>query len=76
MYSYSIKNSQFCKRLSKGLIIFIEKNIENKNILPTFKTQSKLETCGISKHWKLKKCFKNTLKFQTIKSPCPHIDGL
>jgi hypothetical protein len=49
MYTYCVKWNQFCKGLSKdsyNKIYFIEKNIDDKNVLATFKKQSYFLKCG------------------------------
>jgi hypothetical protein len=50
MYTYYVRWSEFCKGLSKEFYnqgIFIEKNIDDKNILATFKKHSYFQKCGI-----------------------------
>jgi hypothetical protein len=65
MYTYCIKLSQF----SYNKRIFIEKNIDDKNILATFKKHSYFFKCEILKVFIFKECFRIVSNFQSFKSP-------
>jgi hypothetical protein len=54
---------------------FIEKNINDKNILATLKKHTLLRLWN-SKTLKIQKCFKIALEFQSLKILLPHINGL
>jgi hypothetical protein len=54
----------------------LKKNINDKNMLATFKKLSYFLKCGILKLKKFKECFKIPLESQSFKSSLPHINGL
>jgi hypothetical protein len=69
MYIYYVKWSQFCKDYQKDSYdqrIFIEKNIDDKNILTTFKKHSYFLKCGIIKTLKIQKMFQNCFKISKL----------
>jgi hypothetical protein len=61
-FAKDYQNDSYNKR------IFIEKNINDKNILATLKKHSYFLKCGILKLQKLKECFKIVLEFQNFKN--------
>jgi len=57
------------QRLSKGSYnqrIFIEKNMDDKNILATFKKHSYLKKCGFIKTFKIQKMFQNCFRISKL----------
>jgi hypothetical protein len=58
--TYSIQKDTYNKR------IFIEKNIDDKNILATLKKHSYFFKCGILKPKKFKDCFKIAFRISRV----------
>jgi hypothetical protein len=74
--SNEVNFSKDYKKDSYNQRIFIEKFIDDKNILVTLKKHSYFLKCEILRLQEFKECFKIASKFQSFKSPLPHINGL